>query len=209
MLRVGLTGSIGCGKSTVGQMFRQKGCYVIDADELARIVVEPRKPAWEQIQRVFGSAICREDGSIDREKLGDIIFRDAVRRDELNAIVHPAILQEEQDVLESIQKREENPIVFTDAALLIETGLHERFDALVVVVCSEEQQLERLRISGRFSLADIKRRVRSQMSSEEKGQFADYLIDNAGSIAQTKEQVEDIYQELVVRTGGPRRKKTS
>ncbi len=122
---------------------------------------------------------------------------------------HPAILQEEQDVLESIQKREVNPIVFTDAALLIETGLHERFDALVVVVCSKEQQLERLRTSGRFSLADIKRRIRSQMPSEEKGRFADYLIDNAGSIVQTKEQVEDIYQELVVRAGGPRRKKTS
>lgn len=190
----GLTGGIASGKSTVARALRALGATVIDADELARVVVEPGKPAYDEIKRRWPPVISA-DGTLDRKKLGDIVFADAGARAELNAITHPRIGEETARRTQEAAERGE-PLVFYEAALLVENGLAEAFDGLIVVSAPESVQLARLR--GRDSLGEeaARARIASQLPLAEKVKRATWIIDNAGGPEQTMTDVESLYRKL-------------
>jgi len=195
MLRVGLTGGIGCGKSTVVAMLRELGCAVIEADPLAHQLSEPGQPAYQEIVCEFGSEILATDGRIDRARLAKIVFGDSAKLAQLNQILHPRIVEEAERRSAGIAAAESPPFVIIEAALLIEAGYHRRFDRLVVVWCRPEQQHERLLARG-MAPADIKSRLASQMPLEEKRRLADNVIDNSGTMAETRRAVERLVEIL-------------
>jgi len=193
MLRVGLTGGIACGKTTVAAMLRELGCDVIEADKLAHELTEPGQPAHEEIVREFGRQVLGSDGRIDRKKLGDIVFNDARSLERLNRIVHPRVVKE-------LERRRRNVgpakgVSVVEAALLIEAGYHEGLDRLVVVWCRPEQQGERLRARG-LTDEQIDRRIAAQMPLGKKRQLADDEIDCSGTREQTRRQVEALVVRL-------------
>ena len=198
MIVIGLTGGVGTGKSTVARFFHELGAYVIDWDELAREVVRPGSKAWKEIVDVFGKDILNADLSLNRQKLANIVFTDKEKLRKLNQIVHPEVFREDQRITEEINKRDPNAIIVKDIPLLIESGLPIVVDKMIVVWASEETQLRRLEEKG-MSLEDAKNRMRSQLPLKEKIRYADFIIDNNGSLEETKKQVEQIYASL--RTG--------
>ena len=199
VLRVGLTGGIATGKSHVLAEFQELGAFGIDADVLARRVVEKGKPAYQEIVREFGVEILRDDGAIDRRKLGRIIFGDEARRNRLNAIVHPHVYEEESaEVAAILAGNSRRPlIVITDAALIIETGSDRRYDRIVVVFCRPELQLARLAGRDEMSKREAEQRIRSQMPIAEKVRYGHYVIDTSGEYAETGEQVRRVYRSLL------------
>ena len=194
MLRVGLTGGIGSGKTTVAAMLRELGCAVIEADPLAHEMIEPGRPAYDDVVRGFGSAILGPDRRIDRNKLAEIVFADPARLGRLNQIVHPRVTGEIQRRLAGFEKQGQ-PVAIVEAALLIETGYDQQGDRLVVVWCKPQQQRERLRARG-MSDEQIERRMAAQMPLEEKRRLADDLIDNSGTLDETERQVERLARRL-------------
>ena len=196
MLRVGLTGSIGVGKSYVAGILAELGCHVLDADQTAREVVAPGSDGLNAVVAAFGQEILLSDGSLDRPKLGSLIFGDEEKRQRLNSILHPFIIAKQD---EQLQKWEaENPVGIgvVDAALMIESGGYKRFDKLVVVHCRPEVQLERLMSRNGFSRAEAQKRIDSQMSQAAKRKFADFLIDTSDGFETTRKQTEELYEEL-------------
>jgi len=193
---VGLTGGIGSGKSTVADAFKELGAYVIDWDELARRVVEPGRTAWEGIVEHFGADILKEDGSIDRQKLSDIVFREAVKRVVLNRIVHPEVFREDVRLTKEIKKRDPHAIIIKDIPLLIEESLTGRVDKVVVVYATEKNRLARLAARG-MPAEEAMRRIAAQSPLEDKAKVANFVIYNDGSLERTKKQVKDIYAELL------------
>lgn len=196
MLKVGLTGGIACGKTYVTEQLRARGCEVLDADQVARAVVEPGQPAYHDIVREFGSEILLPEGAIDRAKLGAIVFADAARRAQLNAIVHPRVHEAQTQWLAEVIARNPNAIAIVDAALMIESGGYKRFDKLIVVHCAPEIQLARLMERNQLSLEEAARRIAAQMPSAEKLTYADYAIDTSGGFAPTDQQISALYTEL-------------
>lgn len=196
MLTVGLTGGIATGKSFVLGVLRELGCEVIDADAVARQVVEPGRPAHREIVAHFGPAILQPDETIDRAKLGAIIFADKAEREKLNAIVHPRVFEAQADWLREVGARDPAAIAVIDAALMIETGSYRRFDKLVVVWCEPQLQLDRLMARNNLSLAEATARIAAQMPSAEKLRFADYSIDTTRGFEDTRRQVEALYATL-------------
>lgn len=196
MLKVGLTGSIAVGKSFVCNVFRELGCYVIDADQTSRDVVEPNTPGLAQIVEEFGSNVLNDDGTLDRKKLGAIIFGDEAKRQLLNSIVHPLIKQRQNEWLTEIEKKDPDAIAIVDAALMIESGGYKRFDKLIVVWCDPDIQLQRLLKRDGMSLDDAKARISSQMPQDEKRSYADLEIDTSGTMEQTRERTLAIYTRL-------------
>jgi dephospho-CoA kinase len=196
MLKVGLTGSIAVGKSFVASVLAELGCVTFDADKLAHSVMEPGGDAYRDIVEEFGEAVLAQDGSIDRAKLGAIVFADPARRKRLNEIVHPRVIEEQNRLLREVEKDRPDAIVVIDAALMIESGGHKRFDKLIVVHCDPQIQIERLMKRAGISREDAQRRVAAQMSSEEKLSYADYSIDTSGTFEETRERVTRIYNEL-------------
>jgi dephospho-CoA kinase len=188
MLRVGLTGGIASGKSTVDRMLRDRDYMVFDADAIAHELLEPGQPAYDVVVREFGSGILKAGGAVDRSKLGAIIFADAAQRERLNAILHPRIRDISKDWFRRLDGPGGPAIAFEDAALILEAGLRENFDRVVVCWCRPEQQLERLKERG-FSEQEAQRRIASQMPIDEKRLLADEVIDCSGTIEQTQEQV--------------------
>ena len=178
-LLVGLTGGIATGKSTVTEVFRGLGCVIIDADVLAREVVEPGEPAYDDIVAAFGREILRSDGTIDRKKLGAIVFAAPDRRQRLEALTHPRIRERLARALEALAARDFAGIVVFDAPVMIESGNHTAMDRLVVVVTDEATQARRLTARDALSAAEAERRIRSQMPVAEKAKLADYVIDNS------------------------------
>lgn len=174
------------------------GAYIIDADELAHKQLEPGCDAYREIVGRFGRQILNEDGTINRKKLADIVFHDDVARSDLNRIVHPRVLAEEEKLRRDFCEIDPAAIVVVDAALLIETGNHRRFDKLVVVACDPHVQLLRLMERDRLSLEDALARIRAQMPIAEKVKYADYVIDTSGTLRETRKQVENLYRELVI-----------
>lgn len=193
MLLVGLTGGIGSGKSTVSGMLAERGAEVIDADHIAREVVMPRTPAWCKIRDHFGPGVLFADGSIDRQALADIVFGDPAKLALLNEITHPAIFERIADRLEAARDRD--VIVVLDAALLIETGLAQRVDVLVVTHSPKEVQVQRLAAKG-MAATQADARIAAQLSSEERLARADLVIDNSGSLEDLGRQVDDAWKEL-------------
>lgn len=193
---VGLTGGIASGKSTVSHLLRDLGGYIVDADVVARKVVEPGQPAWKEIVNHFGNGILLDDGRIDRPKLGGIVFRDAKEREILNRIVHPEVRREMEKMTEEIRKVKPETIVVWDVPLLIEGGLYKLVDRVIVVYVNEATQLTRLMERDSLCEADAKRRIAAQMPLSEKIKYADYLIHNDGTLEETRGQVYKIWNDL-------------
>jgi len=197
MLRVGLTGSIGVGKTFVASVFIELGCHVLDADQTAREVVMPGTPGLKALVEEFGDDILATDGTLDRKRLGALIFADQSKRQRLNHILHPFIIARQDEILNGWEAEDPNGIGIVDAALMIESGGYKRFDKLIVVHCRPEVQLERLMLRDKLSREEALRRINSQMPQEEKQQFADYLIDTSDGFELTRSRSVEIYNQLL------------
>jgi dephospho-CoA kinase len=197
---IGLTGNIASGKSSVAAILEELGAKVIDADEVARLVVEPGKPAWREIINRFGKNILEPDGAINRKKLGEFIFNDQEKRKSLNEITHPRIIGMIRELVEEYGKQN-TPVVIIEAALIVEKGgLGGLIEGLIVVTSDEESQIKRLMERNEFSREEAESRLGAQMPEQEKVKHADYIIDNSGPIESTREQVIDLWK--VIRGSG-------
>jgi len=194
MLRVGLTGGIACGKSTVVALLREQGLAVLEADPIAHKVIERGGPAYEDVLRAFGPQICGPDGSVDRKRLGAIVFADAARRVELNSIVHPHVIRLQQAQLAAWESLGLTVGVI-EAALLIEAGYHRQFERLVVCWCRPEQQVERLMARG-LSEPEARARIAAQMPVQEKRQLATDPMDCSGTLEFTRAQTAELAERL-------------
>jgi len=190
----GLTGSIGSGKSTVGRMLRDRGIPVVDADQIAREVVEPGRPALRDIAERFPGSV-REDGSLDRKALAARVFADPGERRALNAIVHPRIAEEVAARMASLAAAGETVAVY-EAALIVENGLQQGLDGLIVVTAPAEAQIARLRLRDNMSEEEARARMASQLPAAEKARAATVVIDNGGSEADLEAQVERLIERL-------------
>ena len=197
MLRVGLTGSIGVGKSFVTSVFIELGCRVLDADQTAREVVMPGTPGLKAVAEAFGEDVLTTDGTLDRKRLGARIFADQSQRERLNHILHPFIIARQDEILNGWEAEDPKGIGIVDAALMIESGGYKRFDKLIVVHCRPEVQLERLMLRDKLSRDEALRRINSQMPQEEKQKFADYLIDASDGFELTRSRSVEIYNQLI------------
>ena len=202
MLRIGLTGSIACGKSTVGEMFAKLGAHVIQADAIAHRLMEPGRPVYEQVVRHFGGEILYPDGTINRKSLAQAAFGSPAidrpsRAHELNAIVHPAVIRHQNEWMEEIGQHDPRAIAIVEAALILEAGVADHFDHLVVVTCPAEQRVkrfaQRIKISEEDARKEVERRMAAQISEEEKIKAADVVIDNSGSLDATEQQVRKVF----------------
>ncbi len=196
MLVVGLTGGIASGKSTVAGILKDLGALVIDADILSREVVLPHTRCWKSITAHFGKGILNKDLSINRKKLASRIFSDPEKRMRLNRIIHPAIKKRIRQLITDIGHDDAGALVIVDAALLVETGMYRDYDRLVVVAADENVQLARLMRRDRCSLKAAQRRLRSQLPLAPKMHVADYVINNQGSLAQTRRQTRMLFKLL-------------
>lgn len=199
MLKVGLTGGIACGKSHILREFSKLGVYTIDADELAHSAILPNTPAYQAILDSFGREILAPDDTIDRKKLGQIIFSDEQARQRLNTIVHPRVQQEEIRLTSEFEEEKDpkSPIIMVDAALMVETGSYRRYDLIIVVYCHPQTQLRRLISREGLSEEQATQRIRSQMPLLDKIKHADYIIENSSKLSETNEQVRHVFTELV------------
>jgi dephospho-CoA kinase len=196
MLSVGLTGSIAVGKSYVSGVLAELGCRVVDADVVARRVVEPGAEGLRRIVEAFGEWVLRPDGTLDRAAVSAVIFREGAKRELINSLLHPLIIAEQDELLRRWELEDPNGVGVVDAALLIESGGHGRFDKLVVVHCRPEVQLERLMLRNNLSREEAAARIAAQMPQEEKLRYADFKIDTSGSFEETRGQTERVYAEL-------------
>jgi len=196
MLIVGLTGGVASGKTAVSQILKEEGAYIINADQIARELVLPHKPAWSELIRAFGQEILQEDGSIQRKKLADKVFADPKQRKFLNQILHPRIKEEMDRRAKEIGEKDPEAIVVIDAPLIIELGDHREMDKLIVVTSTQPQQIERLKDRDGTNPEEALRIVSSQMPLKEKLKFADYVIRNEGSMEEMKKRAKEIFQEL-------------
>jgi len=196
MLIVGLTGGIASGKSLVAKVFRDLGAHVIDADKIVHELLEPGQQAWEEVVGYFGPEILFPDRTIDRRKLGEIVFKSAEKRAWLNQCLHPKVFEVYTAHVKHLCARAPHDIVVLDAALLIETGYHKKMDRVVVVYAGPEQQMERLTSRDRFSREQALARMRSQMPLGEKRKQADFVIENTGTREETEQQAREVFQKL-------------
>src|SRR6185295_3542090 len=197
MLRVGLTGSIGVGKSFVASVFVELGCHVVDADQTAREVVMPGTPGLKALTEAFGEEILNPDGTLNRKQLGAVVFNDESQRQRLNHILHPFIIERQDEIMKAWEAEDPDGSGIVDAALMIESGGYKRFDKLIVGHCRPEVQPERLMLRDKLSRDEALRRINSQMPQEEKRKFADYLIDTSDGYESTRAQTEKVNQNLI------------
>jgi dephospho-CoA kinase len=195
MLRVGLTGGIASGKSTVAGLLRDDEYPVLDADTIARELLEPGQDAYNEVVREFGDAILGRGGAVDRPKLGAVVFSDAEKRARLNQILHPRIQNVVSNWFAALDRAGGPDMAFEDAALILEAGARKNLDRVVVCWCRPEQQLERLKQRG-LSVEDAKLRIAAQMPIDEKRRLADEVIDCSRTIEETKQQVKLIVEKL-------------
>jgi dephospho-CoA kinase len=196
MLKVGLTGGLACGKSFVGEALAGWGCLLIEADELGHEVLRPGGEAYEPVIREFGSDVVDAGGEIDRRRLAARVFGNAEALAQLNALVHPPVVQREEHLIAEFAAREPKGIAVVVGAILIETGSYKRFDRLILVTCLEQQQLDRAMRRDGATEAEVRARLGQQMSLDQKRQFADYVIDTSGAKQDTLRQTRAVYEEL-------------
>lgn len=198
MLRVGLTGGIACGKSTVGQMFVRRGAHYLSADELAHKLYEPGAIAYEGVVQAFGRGILNPDQTVNRKKLAAHAFPDRI--DELNAIVHPAVIAAQTQWSAEIAYKDPEGIAVVEAALIFEAGAEKDFNKVIVVTCSPDCKAQRYAQRAGVSLeearAEVQRRTAAQLSDDEKVRRADYVIENSGSLEDTERQVDAVWARL-------------
>jgi dephospho-CoA kinase len=192
---VGLTGGIGTGKSTVARMLVERGARLIDADLLARVVVEPDRPAWKDIVAEFGEGVLNADRTINREALAAVVFNDEEKRDRLNRITHPRIGRELLDLINRLRDEGSRIAVF-DAALLLETPATNWIKPVIVVVADDALKVKRVCSRDNCSEEDVISRIESQWTDEKRAALADHVIDNSGDLAALEEQVEKVWKSL-------------
>lgn len=197
MLKIALTGGPGSGKSTVARMFRDLGAQVLDADEVAKDAVSPGRPAWEELRREFGPDYFREDGTLDRAKMADLVFQDPEARGKLNAIVHPRVSRE-------IARRSKElaaqgvRLVMVEVPLLFEAGLEKNYDLVIVVDAEEEEQIQRLTARDTRTPQEAAGILDAQWSLSAKKARADFVVDNRNSLENTRDQVKKLWQRLQI-----------
>lgn len=213
MLKVGLTGGIAAGKSVVGEMFVAQGARLVQADRIAHSLMQPGEAVYNEVVRHFGREILNRDGSISREKLAETAFGPASdaagkrssRIEELNRIVHPVVIRSQEAWMQEMGRQDRHAVAIVEAALILEAGAGERFDRLVVVTCSEDQRVARFaarqKIDIEVARKEVVRRMAAQLPDEEKIKVADYVIDNSGSLGQTREQVRQVWEKLQAQAG--------
>jgi dephospho-CoA kinase len=196
MLKVGLTGGLACGKSFVGEALANSGCLLIQADELGHEVLAPGGEAYHDVVREFGAEILTPSGEIDRRLLASRVFGAPDRLARLNAIVHPPVLAREEALIQEFAAKEPDGIAVVEAAILIETGSYHRFDRIILVTCSEEQQVTRAMRREGALLEDVRARLGRQMPLDEKRKYADFVIDSSGEKEDTIRQTRAVYDAL-------------
>jgi len=213
MLKVGLTGGIAAGKSVVGEMFVALGACLVQADRIAHSLMQPGEPVYNEVVRHFGREILNPDASVNRAKLAEVAFgpasapegQRASRIAELNRIVHPVVIRAQDEWLEAMGIQDRHAIAIVEAALILEGGVRDRFDRLIVVTCNAEQRVARFAARQRIDLEaarkEVVRRMAVQLPDEEKIKAADYVIDNSGSLDQTRDQVRQVWQKLSAEAG--------
>jgi dephospho-CoA kinase len=213
MLKVGLTGGIAAGKSVVGDMFVALGARLVQADRIAHSLMQPGESVYNEVVRHFGREILNPDGSVNRSKLAEIAFAPSPdaegqgpsRIEELNRIVHPVVIRNQDAWMQEIGRQDPHAVAIVEAALILEAGLHERFDRLVVVTCNAEQRVSRFALRQKIDLdaarKEVERRMAAQLPDEEKIKVADYVIDNSGSLEKTREQVRQVWEKLHAEAG--------
>ena len=205
MLKVGLTGGIASGKSVVGEMFVALGAHLIQADKISHELMRPGESVYFEVVAHFGREILNYDGTVNRGKLAEAAFGkktadSASRVDELNHIVHPEVIRRQDEWMEAVGRKDRDAIAIVEAALILEAGAAKHFDRLIVVTCNEEQRVARF--AGRQHLdldaarKEVARRMAAQISEAEKVKAADYVINNSGSLGQTREQVRSVWRKL-------------
>ncbi len=199
MLKVGLTGGVACGKSTVGEIFAAHGAHVIQADRIARELMQPGTPVYQEIVCHFGGTILNTDQTINRQKLADAAFG-GKRVGELNGIVHPAVIRAQERWMTQVGLGDPHGVAIVEAALILEAGVQKHFDKLVVVTCATEQKAERFaerhQVAQQAAQAEVDRRARAQLPDEAKIRAADYVIDNSGTRDHTEAQVARVWVDL-------------
>jgi dephospho-CoA kinase len=208
LLKVGLTGGIACGKSTVRLMFATLGVHVIEADRIAHQLMQPNEPVYAEVVRHFGTGILNPDGSVNRSRLAEAAFgsgsNQTSRIQELNQIIHPAVIEKQEQWMEAIGRLDPSAIAMVEAALIVEAGAAERFDHLIVVTCLPEQRIQRWaqkqNTDNETARREVTRRMAAQLPDEDKIKAADFVVDNSGSLDETHEQVRTIYKELAAGT---------
>jgi len=196
MILVGLTGGVATGKSTVAKMFKQCGAAVINADLLARQVVEPGKPAWRAIVKLFGRTVLNQDRSLDRQTLGSIVFHNPKKRRQLERIIHPRVAREQQRLVHRIAKRKSHAVVIYEVPLLFEAGVDKRVDKIIVVTVDRNTQIARLSKRNGLSRAEALRRIRSQMPLAKKIQQADHVLNGTLPRPSLRKQVGQLFNSL-------------
>lgn len=194
---IGLTGGIASGKSTASNILKEFGASIIDADKIARKIVEKGKPALKEIAEFFGEDLLFKDGTLDRKKLGTLVFNDSTLLEQLNKITHPHIHKEIIDEINWYKKTYHNHVIILDAALLIEMKLMDLVEEIWLISVPEEIQLTRLMERENILLEDAKKRVAAQMSLEEKKQYAHRIIDNSKDVVYLKSQLEENWNRLI------------
>jgi len=208
MLKVGLTGGIASGKSAVGEMFVARGAYLVQADRIAHSLMQPGEPVYNEVLRHFGREILNPDGSINRAHLAEVAFGPATdaegtrasRIEELNRIVHSAVLRSQDEWMRAIGLQDPQAVAIVEAALILEAGAADHFDQLVVVTCNTEQRVARFAARQKIDLEtarkEVVRRMAAQLLDEEKIKSADYVIENSGSLEHASEQVQQVWEKL-------------
>jgi len=200
LLKVGLTGGMSSGKSVVGEMFVMLGAHLIQSDIVAHQLMQPGEAVYQRVVDRFGTSVLNPDKSINRARLAELAFGQPRRIEELNNIVHPAVIERENRWMDDIAKTYPHAIAIVEAALILEAGGERRFDRLVVVTCRPEQRAERWAKKTGVDLETAKRevirRMAAQLPDEQKIEVADYVIDNSGSLVATREKVREVYEKL-------------
>jgi dephospho-CoA kinase len=198
VLRVGLTGGIACGKSTVAEMLVRRGAHFLSADKLAHQLYAPGTVVYNELIRAFGNGILGADGSINRTKLAKAVFPDRV--DELNAVVHPAVIEAQNRWMSEVERDDPHGVAIVEAALIFEAGVEKDFDKIIVVTCGTQQKIERFARRTGLPLdqarVEVERRSAAQLTDDEKKRRADYVIANSGSIEEMEHEVEKVWKEL-------------
>ena len=204
MIRVGLTGGIACGKSTVGEMLARHGAHLLNADTLAHELYAPGTVVYDEVVRHFGREILNEDGGINRSRLASLVFPDRIG--ELNAIVHPSVIEAQNEWMTNVEHKNPRSVAVVEAALLLEAGAQRDFDKVIVVTCTPEQKVERFSrrvgIATEAARAEVQRRTAAQLSDQKKASYADFVIDNSKSLEETQRQVDAVWRQLVATQAG-------
>jgi dephospho-CoA kinase len=197
-LLVGLTGGMGSGKTLAASFFKDLGAFVLDADLICRKLVEPGQPAWREISDTFGEEIFTASGNLDRKRLADIVFGDPEKKRTLENILHPKVFELERLEYEAIRNEHPDAVVIVDAALLIESGNYKKMDKVIVVNSDEKKRINRILARSNMSEDEINARIKNQMPSEEKVQYADFVLENSLDKDNLRSMVKDIHAKLAL-----------